>query len=323
MLRRFPGFLLILLALGQTACHSARLLPSADSPIAWVASSNQTERLARYAPIFARETPDDPHDYIGTVAARRTNGRPELFVDPSHPTLYAEEVPFETEVGSYTNLIYRIHFSRIPLPHLTAGKNVGLLVIITLNEHDEPVLLTTAHTCGCYFAVIPTTYLPADHRPLDWSVADQDIFGETLPGLLRYPTEFDASLRPVVFLRDGENRIAGVHLESRDETAERYTVMPTSILPLDALEAVPYGARAVSFFEIGGPRKGYVKGAFKPLERLLMSWWALDLHVGHDKIYTDRPDAGVTFYTSLKIWNRKASDLARFAECLRFWGWRI
>jgi hypothetical protein len=29
------------------------------------------------------------------------------------------------------------------------------------------------------------------------------------------------------------------------------------------------------------------------------------------------------FYTSLKPWNRKASDMWNFTEFLEFWGWRL
>ncbi len=29
------------------------------------------------------------------------------------------------------------------------------------------------------------------------------------------------------------------------------------------------------------------------------------------------------FYTSLKPWNRKASDMWNFAHFLQFWGWRL
>jgi hypothetical protein len=78
-----------------------------------------------------------------------------------------------------------------------------------------------------------------------------------------------------------------------------------------------------SFFEESGPRHGYVKGSAKPMEKLLMSWWALDLRVGEDKKLGDSADEGPVFYTSLKPWDRTASDMRIFAQFLSYWGWGL
>lgn len=61
----------------------------------------------------------------------------------------------------------------------------------------------------------------------------------------------------------------------------------------------------------------------KILERLLMSWWALDLYVGEDKAYSIHDKSGAVFYTSLKFWARQASDMKNFPEFLKYWGWNL
>lgn len=78
-----------------------------------------------------------------------------------------------------------------------------------------------------------------------------------------------------------------------------------------------------SFFETDGSRKDYVHGAGKIWERLLISWWAFDWRVGEDKRLGQDRDDGPIFYTSLKPWARKASDLRDFAGLVDYWGWGL
>ena len=65
------------------------------------------------------------------------------------------------------------------------------------------------------------------------------------------------------------------------------------------------------------------KGFIKPRESLFLSLPSLDPLVGYDKVYGDRRETGNPFYTSLKPWNREASDMWDFPEFLTFWGWRL
>ena len=120
--------------------------------------------LERYTPVFVVENPREQYNRIGTVKARYRNEREELYIQPDQAIIYAEERVFRTDQGQYTNLIYRIHFEQVPSGiwplYLGAGENVGLLVIITLNEQHQPILSSIVHTCGCYLAFIPTS-LPA------------------------------------------------------------------------------------------------------------------------------------------------------------------
>lgn len=61
----------------------------------------------------------------------------------------------------------------------------------------------------------------------------------------------------------------------------------------------------------------------EPLERLFMSWWAFDPLVGEDKEVGPAEQTGMTFYTSLKFWARKASDIWDFPGFLKYWGWNF
>ena len=54
-----------------------------------------------------------------------------------------------------------------------------------------------------------------------------------------------------------------------------------------------------------------------------MSLISMDLFVGTDKAYGNSLETGNRFYTSLKPWNRKESDMWHFTKFLRFWGWRL
>jgi hypothetical protein len=286
--------------------------------------ANDAGLLARHAPIFVLQSDAELHNRVGAASARLDeDGREQVYVDPHRPAVYARQIAFETSGGAYTNLVYRVHFPRVPLPHLTAGRNVGLLAVVTLDARGRPVLLTTVHTCGCYVATVPTSYLPAEARPEGWDVAELKVHGESLPGLLPYPPEFDAAYRPVIFLRDDTHRVMDLRVEDVRETSWRYDPVAAALAPVGALDALPVDGRTTSFFETEGGRRGYVKGSHKPLERLLMSWWALDGRVGEDKRYAPREEMSTVFYTSLKPWRRDESDMWRFAEFLGYWGWGL
>ncbi|MFO8008097.1 MAG: hypothetical protein R6V05_10210 [Candidatus Brocadiia bacterium] len=316
----FVGLVVFAALLLSTGCAGA---PHRDNPQTAYVVSDDGARLAQYAPMFVLQTWAEQHNRIGAPAVRREGGEDTVWVDHARPIVYGRERPFQTEGASYTNLIYRVHFPRIPLPHLTVGRNVGLLVIITLDEAERPVLLTTVHTCGCYLAFVPTSYLPPAALPEDWEAGAQEVHGETLPGRLNYPPEFAPRYRPAIFVRDGTHRVMDVRLVDLQEAQWRYRVVPAELAPIESLDALPTDGGTTSFFETSGPRKGFVKGSSKPLERLLISWWALDWRVGQDKRYGPADQMNTILYTSLKPWRRKASDMWPFAEFLRYWGWRL
>jgi len=95
------------------------------------------------------------------------------------------------------------------------------------------------------------------------------------------------------------------------------------MLPMDALERLQTKTGVLSFYHEKGVLNGFVKGAVKPLESLFISFFALDFFVGTDKAYTDTDITGNRFYTSLKPWNRKRSDLWDFPAVLAFRGWNF
>jgi hypothetical protein len=298
--------------------------PRRDNPPRAYVVEAEDSLLARHAPVFVLQTASERHNRIGTPSARlRANGKEQVYVDPAQPTYYGQREGFRTERGEYTNLIYRIHFECVPLPHLTAGRNVGLLAVVTLNTDGEPVLLTTVHSCGCYPAWQPTTYLPADARPEGWRTGNQEVFGEVLPGLLQYPPVFSAGYRPAIYLRDDVHRVMDVEVVDVEEAGWRFDVQEADLRPMSALDELPLDGGSTSFFHMEGRRRGYVKGCSKPLERLLISWWALDWRVGVDKRYGPRDEMNTVFYTSLKPWRREESDMWPFGEFLKYWGWRL
>ena len=288
--------------------------------------------ISRWAPLFRLQASDAPYNRIGTPIARLDeNGSAEVLVDPARPAIYFQIQEFQTSKGSYTNLIYRVHFPETPLSlfpfYLTAGRNVGLLVVLTLNRQQEPVLITVVHTCGCYLAILPTSLLPPEAYPAGWEVAGQQLFGIGLPGRLDLPVVTSPSQEPwrlVVEVNHATHRVGGLRIVSPEELGVSGPRQVMVLHPMADLEKlVLSGGRTTSFFETEGRRKGYVKNSRKPWEMLFMSWWAMDLRIGEDKALGPATDTGTIFYTSIKFWDRKKSDMWPFADFLRYWGWNL
>jgi hypothetical protein len=254
-------------------------------------------------------------------------GKEKVYVKEDAPVVFTTEQEFTTDGGKFRNLVYRIHFTKIPFSltpfYLTAGSNVGLMVVITLDEKDRPVLVTTVHTCGCYAAVVPTNHLPKDALPTDWPEQSQDVHREKLPSML--DLENKENPRVVVHIRPAIHRV--MHLEVVDAKALGpggfWPVVLAPMEDVDDLKTLPVNGKTTSFYHDKGLLKGHVKGSVKPWESLFMSWASLDLFVGADKVYGDAKKTGNPFYTSLKPWNRNRSDMFQFQRFLRFHGWRL
>lgn len=261
---------------------------------------------------------------IGTPEPVEVDGEPDLQVNSRVASLYFEQDHFTTKKGTYTNRIYRLHFPEVPFGlcsfNITTGKNPGLLIIYTLDQHDRLVLITTVHTCGCYLAFFPTTDLPEDAFPRDWPKAIQSVFGYKLPGIVPSQTWSD---KPYTFTLASEtHRVIGVSKPRRYQ-ADITQVRPLNLHPMTELNNLLYQDETLSFFETEGSREGYVKNNSKPLERLLISWWAFDWHVGEDKAYGKSDTSTTRFYTSLKFWQRDNSDMKNFPRFLSYWGWNL
>lgn len=315
--------MLLLVLLLLAACAAPPLRNAHQTlPLAYVAADDAS-LAARYAPIVIPAN-QRAYNRLGTPTARPARqGKEQIRVDPARPAIYVRQRSFLVGQTRYTNLIYRLHFQQVPYVHLTSGKNGGLLVVITLDPAGRPLLITTVHTCGCYLAFIPTSYLPATAYPAGWNRERQRVFGIQLPGMLQYPAVFTPALRPLILLRDATHRVQDVRLASQ-ATLAGYQLVQAPLRPVTDLEHLPLpDGGETSFFHDRGFSRGYVKNAFKPFEFLLMSWWVLDLHVGVDKRYGERHASGSVFYTSLWPWYRSASDMWDFAAFLRFWGWEL
>ena len=277
--------------------------------------------VAENAPLFLIEENDKDYNRIGTPTAIPTeSGDHEVFVNTEKATYYTLTQKFSTPRGEYTNLIYRIHFSRTPLPHLTAGKNVGLLVYVTLDDEYRPLMITTLHTCGCYLGFIPTSYLPEEAKPDMWEPEKQMVYGVTLPSVIPGGAAGD---KLIIKISSKTHRVIDLIYKSPHHL-NGFRRTEASLEPMNRLNNLaPDGDPPVSFFETEGLRKGYVKGSKKRLEMIFMSWWAMDLFIGEDKALGPPDETGNVFYTSLKFWNRRKSNIWFFPEFLEYWGWKL
>lgn len=279
-----------------------------------------------HAPAFLVRENHRDFNRIGTPAVLPASDDPaKVIVDPAKPSIYFETATFTTPQGQYRNLIYRLHFAEVPFGlcqwNLTAGKNPGLLIIYTLDQKDQLLLVTTVHTCGCYLAFLPTQFLDREAFPKNWPEQRQRVYGYQLPALLDTSAE---AREPLTFtVADQTHRISAVTTGLPDTSDYTGDPILKELLPLGALHHLPFRDSTVSFFETKGPRAGYVKNNTKILERLLMGWWAFDWRVGEDKAYGQDDTSPAIFYTSLKFWARKASDLKDFPAFLEYWGWRF
>ncbi len=310
------------LVLFTSACTHYSLAEE-DSTQLSLAPSEGNELLNRYAPLLIVHDTQESFNKVGEVKAKSDGS---VYIDPDQAMFYTHEASFEVEGRKYTNLVYRVHFSNIPFSiipfHISWGKNVGLMFVVTVNENQEPVLFTTVHTCGCYKALIGTNHTPEELFPEKWITKDlldkdQAVYGEDLPRRINFN---NGAQDICVSIRPQEHRVMEVTACNKQNVA---TLDLSPSKPLSSLRAIPSEEGPVSFFHEKGSKEGFVKGAEKPWETLMLSWASLDLWVGTDKAYLRNPESDNTFYTSLKPWNRKKSDMADFPAFVNHWGWRL
>lgn len=192
------------------------------------------EPLHQHSPVFIIEKPEHDYNRIATpVPVLNGKDKPTISMDTESATVFAEERVWEGNSGNYTNLIYRIHFSEIPFRlwplHLGAGKNIGLFVIITINDNNQPLLITTLHTCGCYLSFTPTSYLDPKYFPDNWSIDRQYIYGEDLPAFLKFQNN-QSSEKITLLLRESTHRVKNIFIG--DETPptllkNKFTISPS------------------------------------------------------------------------------------------------
>ena len=184
-------------------------------------------------------------------------------------------------------------------------------------------MVTTVHTCGCYLVIVPTSFLPRDALPVKWRGKPIPAYGENLPWVLDYSKIRDPKL--LIHLRPGVHRVMDIEIIDKHklQDSRQFNVIYADLNPARELEKIPIDSGTMSFYHQKGLLKGYVKGSVKPLESIFLSLLSLDFFVGTDKVYADPQEYGNPFYTSLKPWNRNASDMWDFAAFLKFWGWRL
>jgi hypothetical protein len=325
--RRIRCFVLLMLTTVWQGCAHHQILPVESPQVVYSMPATGGSLAAEWAPAFVIYNHGDAHNRIGRPrAVHARDGGEAISVSLDRPTIYVMTRDFKTAEGTYTNLIYRVHFPKIPFSlipfHLTTGKNVGLMVVVTLDHIQRPVLITSVHTCGCYKAIVPTTGLPPWARPQDWTPRPLEVYGERLPAVLDYQGVIAPRL--LVHVRPDIHRIMNLEVVPGERLGSaRYEVIALESDAMESLTRLPLGDGVTSFFHESGLLKGYVKGSVKPLETILLSLPSLDLFVGADKIYADPEVSGNPFYTSLKPWRRDDSNMWFFDRFLHYWGWRL
>lgn len=285
-----------------------------------------SEDEAKYAPIFLIEHAELPYNRIGTPSARLTKrGKEDVYVDPAKPTIYYKTDAFVSDGVEYTNHFYRVHFERSPFSLFPfnpgAGENVGAFVIVTMDSDGRPLFVNTVQSCGCYHAIVPTDSVTV--FPPEWDSNVQEVYGEQLPGLLTIKESPATDGRLIVTIRGGSHRIGDVAWMSKNELLDRYETEAADVAPLEALQELSLGDGTTSFFHTEGRKRGLVKGAWKPWETLLFGIVAFDAHVGQDRAYGEKEKTGRRFYTTLRGWKKKESDMAHYADYLRYNGWQL
>lgn len=320
-------FALSFLILG---CAHHKKIPAETSLTVYSAQDQSDSLLMRYAPLFLAYDFEKSYNRIGKPEAEKNNdGKIHISINPEKPVIYTLEQTFSTSRASYTNLIYRVHFPKVPFSlipfNLTMGKNVGLMVIVTLDHQQNPVLVSTVHTCGCYLAIIPTTYLSENAIPECRKEKEGllDVFGEVLPPILDFKDTSNPRL--LVHLRPEVHRVMNLEIvdDQKIENFSNFSIISVPLSPMEKLEELAVNGDNVSFYYESGLLKGHVIGSVKPWETMFLSLISFDLFVGADKAYDDPQKTGNPFYTSIKPWNRHKSNMWNFADFLGFWGWEL
>lgn len=327
----FASLMIALAAVGAAECSLPD--PSAGTELDYSAMKGFVietgeEPQLRFAPIFLVEGYDKSYNRIGKPSARLDKkGEEDVYVDPAIPVYYTEIRKWENGGESYTNLVYRVHFEMSKGNSKSKdggkGRNVGTIVIITLDKAGKPVYFNSVQTCGCFHAVLPTPFTPESAYPKQWNKDEFKVYGEKLPGILKYPEDFDDSIRPVLFLRDGNHRTADVQMASIASVRKKYELFSASMAPMESLKHLPLGNGETSFYFEDGKNKGLVKGAYKRTEALLLGAWIGDSRVGQDRIYGGEEELPRGFYTTINPSEKDGSDMWDYAKFLKQNDWNL
>ena len=281
--------------------------------------------LRCYAPVFVAHESENAFNRIGTPKlSPGWLGGVSLRVDPAAPTMYAEVREDAVAGQQMTQLVYRVHFEKIPFRMsrywFEAHRNPGMLAVVTLDSQSlEPQFATLVHTCGCYRAVVPTEAVPREMLPAEWTET-RNLYGQVLPG--RIPVPELGESRIVVDLEPFGHRVSGI----RVDRIARSAGVPIEIRDLSELRDMPVAGRegrTASMFYQSWPLRGKVRGAWNMFEGFSLGFLALDPMVGMDKDFGDPDVTGTRFYTMLTPWKRDVSRLDKFEALLTELGYRM
>jgi hypothetical protein len=298
--------------------------PRSYAPAGEALAGERAALLARFAPAFVVEEGAAEWNRIGTPVLSRRAGIERARVDPARPALYAETREERVGERDVLQLVYRIHFDQLAPGAGTVfslHRNAGLLVLVTVDRETlVPLVVATVHTCGCWLAVQPTAALADAALPEDWPAEELGVSGETLAARLPVPEE---GQRFVVGLRMRSHRVHAVRVEAAPAGP---AVVALPLHPVDELERLPIAetrGETGSFFYERGYLRGYVKGAWAPLEGLTLGLLTLDPRLGMDRDFGDPAETGARFFTALAPWKREASRLDRLGRALAELGFRV
>ena len=136
--KRLILILSIVLLIFLSACTTVSVHPAGDNFLSYSVAEDDS-LLSHYMPVFVIENYKKSYNLIGTVSAEAIEGKEEtIYINPQKATIYSQKRIFKAAKNTYTNLVYRIHFKKIPgglIPfYLGAGKNTGLIV----SKYSDP-----------------------------------------------------------------------------------------------------------------------------------------------------------------------------------------
>jgi hypothetical protein len=204
--------------------------------------------LAWHAPVLEIEQ-RGPYDRFGTPAWG-DDGRPR--VDDARPVVW-QRIAHMPLAGQWRlQLVYLLWFPERPPRSsfdLLAGALDGVMVRLTLGADGRPLLVDTAHACGCYHQFFPSAALrprPGAPRHQEWLFAPA-----TMPAL-------PDTHRLVVRIASASHDVLGLQALPRDEAAGTGTAY--ALQPDQALRSLPAAGGRRSLYGPDGLVSGTERG---------------------------------------------------------------
>ncbi len=278
--------------------------------------------MAQLAPCIVVQKANRSYNRVARPKAYEENGRIKLKMDPNDPVMFAEMRQFTTPKDTYSNYIYRVHFKKTPLFHMQSGLNTGLFVIVTCDSYDKPILVTTVSTSGRSVTFYPTNNIHKHCLPYQfWTLYPENRGNK--PNTIYVPQVLDEG-KITLFVSKDMHKIESVFYQDYRILDMKKKRCEIPVEPLENLEHLNLNGKEVSMYYIkSADGFGYVRQSAKPFEFFLMSWWTFDPRIGSDKILGATGDKNPRFYTTIKPWARKQSDMRDYHRFLMYWGWNL